>query len=846
MFFKKMLKFYILVLLIVYQSLAYSDFIRDYKRADIFELTDDNVITFKVNILDEDFAEIKKQALDPPIDINGFDSSEDFKTKNATLEVSVNGTVKTFDKLNFSLGGSSSRYFAKQGYNIKLRGNQDLFGRSHFRLRPDSREATYLRSKLACDIHNRLGIPSISANYATLYINGEYMGLYVLMDAIKKSWIKYVYGEDDPQYLYQCKSMNNLLTVNTSGHSCTNLNELITNHSEWFKFLVQLDNAESAEDIEDIFDIDLFLKEMVFEYLSGSWDHYINYGHNFYLYKPVNGGKWQYLMYDFDAEFGQDIDNAYSKTLSKTKQTNFPEYDFIEMSRKRHLLDILILRDSTRFDNILRDIVTETFNPTVLFPHIDKLKEFIRPYVELDKKKGENGEYPGRINYSTGKEYTFEQWEANCEFTEVNTTSSFKAYGLKEWILKKYNYVCKKYNINCDPNYENYSYEVDSRVKELYPISNKKENETTTQQSVTTQQSMTTTTQQSMTVQQSTTAQQPVSKVHYKTYKALPSTTQKKNEATLITFLGNSKTSETTDSKTSETAELKTTKFLPTLTTTTTTTTVDTVENNLLTSTTTSTTKVLPTTYIKTSTTVDTVENNLLTPTPTTTKIIKAQTTPTETATFTTISIPEINTSKYSCWGEFLGYKCCGSSNYTFYKIDKNGSWGKIDGEKCGISPYVEIVEDEECWSEKLGYPCCKGCQDSYTDSDGSWGLENNNWCGIQSYCSNLKIPTSAALTSKPRCWAEYLGYKCCGNNIKMVTLMNQNGIWGTDPETGEYCGISRFVSVVPDDECWSEKSGYPCCRGCQVEYTDSKGNQWGKEHNDWCGIQSYCNDVKI
>jgi len=87
--------------------------------------------------------------------------------------VELNNKSKEFNKINFSLGGSSSRTFAKQGFNIKIRGKDDLYGRNQFRLRPDSREATYLRSKLVCDMHNRLGLPSISAYYATLYIYGS-------------------------------------------------------------------------------------------------------------------------------------------------------------------------------------------------------------------------------------------------------------------------------------------------------------------------------------------------------------------------------------------------------------------------------------------------------------------------------------------------------------------------------------------------------------------------------------------------------------------------------------------------------------------------------------------------
>jgi len=61
---------------------------------------------------------------------------------------------------------------------------------------------------------------------------------------------------------------------------------------EWIEFLTALENTESAKDIEDIFDIDLFLTEIANEYLVDSWDHYLIMGHNFSLYKPKND-KWK-------------------------------------------------------------------------------------------------------------------------------------------------------------------------------------------------------------------------------------------------------------------------------------------------------------------------------------------------------------------------------------------------------------------------------------------------------------------------------------------------------------------------------------------------------------------------
>jgi len=522
-----MLKKIIISLLAIYSVTAKSDFIGTKKaRAKLFELTDNEVAVFRLTLPEDEFVQLKEEAQGgfgkPPGGFGGnhgnqpppppqggmpegmggfngapppggfpdfggdfpnfnfteggfapppgFGDEDSFKTKNATLTVELNNKNKNFKKVTFSLGGSSSRMFGKQGYNFKIRGNDKLYGRTQFRLRPDAREATYLRSKLVCDMHNRLGLPSISANYATLYINGEYMGFYILMDAIKLSWVEFEFGDANSTSLYQCKDMNNNLTVKTSSTGCTNENEEVTDNSEWIELLTRLDAAQSAEDIEDIFDVDQFLTEIAFEYLSGSWDHYLNFGHNFYMYKPKDD-KWKFMLYDFDGELGQDVSMGaggfgFGGNQKKNTSTDYASYSFEDWAKSRHLIDILILNNSTRFDNILRNFVTEVFNPATLFPRIDELKEYIRPYVELDKVPDENGKYPGRLNEGAS-DYSLAQWDANCEFTTIKTSQGSKAYGLKYWILAKYRYICKAYEMECDEKYldENYDYTIDKEVE---------------------------------------------------------------------------------------------------------------------------------------------------------------------------------------------------------------------------------------------------------------------------------------------------------------------------------------------------------------------------------------------
>jgi len=414
----------------------------------------------------------------------------DYKTKNATLIVELAGKKHEFEKVNVSLGGQYSRHLSKPNFNIKIHGEKDLYGRRNFKLRSDYTEPTFLRSKLTSDIYDRLGTVSISANYANLYINDRFMGLFVLTDTLKLSWAELVYGDVNSKNLYQCTGGANL--TYRSINSCQCEYKMPYNRTEWAVLLKTLDNAKSARDLENVIDFDQFIYSMAVEYLLGSWDNYRN-SNNFYMYKPLNSTKWLYIGYDFDHNFGTNLDYVFASHIYldlpeayERVNKNYPEYSidkWFSSIADKPLIKYLILKDRTRFYEALRTIIEKVFNPGTLFLRIDELKEFIRPYVEIEYTPDENGKLPGRINESGNDPYTFAEWEANSEFTTVKT-AQYNAYGIKYWILSRYRYICKTFDFNCDPIYldENYSYSINKEVefKGYFPNRNNNKVSTTT------------------------------------------------------------------------------------------------------------------------------------------------------------------------------------------------------------------------------------------------------------------------------------------------------------------------------------------------------------------------------
>ncbi|ORX64270.1 coth-domain-containing protein [Anaeromyces robustus] len=345
---------------------------------------------------------------------------EKCKIKDGSMVVDFNGEKKEFKKVTLSIGGNYSRYFAKYQYNIKIGKGENLYGRKHLKLRADITDPSLMRTKLISDIHNRLEIPSVSANYITLNINDEYLGLFILTDRYKTSWVEDVFNEKDTKLLYKCEDS----TLTKEQSYCINENDEVTDTTEWNELIETLDNAQNVSDIEDIFDVDQFLKEMAIEYLTDGGDHFKS-GHNYYMYKP-NNGKWKYLAYDYDLDIA-------------TEECAFSFEDYFDSTIP--LINLLILNDPERFEKILKEVITITFNPNILIPHIDNIKEYVKPFIEKEKIETPEGYYPGRFNDDGYYFYTEEEWEDNTEYGSVDYLP-----GIKYFISERFQFLSEYYN----------------------------------------------------------------------------------------------------------------------------------------------------------------------------------------------------------------------------------------------------------------------------------------------------------------------------------------------------------------------------------------------------------------
>jgi hypothetical protein len=368
-------------------------------------------------------------------------------------------SVKHFTNVTLSFSGMGSRGYAKRPYKIKLsdgdndsKDNKSVNGRKQFKLRNLVFDCTYVKQKIATDVGHAIGLILPQVGFARLYMNGEPYGLYELTDNPKKNWIKKIIHEDNlPKTLkvgsyYKGVSYADEIFVPASLnvesdekwyntlYECENEVEGQAEYTDLKKFINWIDTINANTPVEEIrskFEVELFLKYMVIEYLIGHWDGYWIGGNNFYVYSNPVTNRYLFISFDFDITLGKWDDCPPETPYTKWKK----EDNNITPALVKKILYHPELQKL--FEEYLKTTVQKTFNIKALGPRLDYLKDFLYDDIAWDKTIPERA-------VSSKKEQSFSLEES---LKAYETGACEADYGVKEWIDLRSRYVAKQFNI---------------------------------------------------------------------------------------------------------------------------------------------------------------------------------------------------------------------------------------------------------------------------------------------------------------------------------------------------------------------------------------------------------------
>jgi spore coat protein H len=273
------------------------------------DLFDDSVLhEIRIDIRPADWQQLKDHFLD-----NTYYAAD--------MHWRFNGKFVDVQQVGIRSRGAGSRSPIKPGLRVdfdRFNVGQQFLGLKSFILRNNSQDASMLHERISFQLMRRLGIAAPRAAHTYLYVNGEYIGLYMIVENIDKTFLQSHFGSDDGYlYKYEHGSIENSYAFTYPGPDlslyCPLPFKPETHESDpkcgpleaMIRTMNQVSEAQFENSMTEYLDLRAFMREIAAEaYLAESDGMLGDFGlNNFYLFRSSNSNHSEILPWDKNRTF---------------------------------------------------------------------------------------------------------------------------------------------------------------------------------------------------------------------------------------------------------------------------------------------------------------------------------------------------------------------------------------------------------------------------------------------------------------------------------------------------------------------------------------------------------------
>ncbi len=209
---------------------------------------------------------------------------------------------------------SSSKF--KKPFKVDLNefiSGQSFDGIKKFNLHNGACDPGMMRDFVGYNILRIAGVRAPRVSFCRLYLNGEYWGLYSIIEQIDKTFTDANFDNDGT--LIKNIGWTELQWEGDSIEIYQEDFQLKTNEDtyDWGSFLNFIDVVNNSSDeefpaaIQKAFDVDLFLHVLAADIMTNNWDSYIDNRRNFFLYDEPSGKQFHWIPWDYNLSMGGDF-----------------------------------------------------------------------------------------------------------------------------------------------------------------------------------------------------------------------------------------------------------------------------------------------------------------------------------------------------------------------------------------------------------------------------------------------------------------------------------------------------------------------------------------------------------
>jgi len=313
-----------------------------------------------------------------------------------------------YDRIGIRFKGNSSyRSYPGQKKSFKIKLNefvkgQKIQGIDSFALNNAFKDPSFVREKVYYELAAAIGLPAPRVNYAAVSINGEFWGLYFLVEGVDGAFIESRFGKKEKGNLYKGDPQGTLQFRGNTAAPYKTLYERENNedNDDWSDLVTLIDTLNNRDlgSLGEILDIEAALKFLALDILTVNLDSYVGSGHNYYLYRRESDRRFITFPWDPNEAWGNfnlgmQIDQLRRLPLQFAPGPPNPppgapppppqQQNPRPLSQKLWADPELAAVYRAR----IREMLEGPAHPDTLIARMLLLRDLVRPWVERDTKK---------------------------------------------------------------------------------------------------------------------------------------------------------------------------------------------------------------------------------------------------------------------------------------------------------------------------------------------------------------------------------------------------------------------------------------------------------------------------
>ncbi len=210
-----------------------------------------------------------------------------------------------WDDARIRLRGESSLEYPKKSFKVNFDADNRYYGRDKVNLISEWIDPTFSHEYLSYDLYQQAGLFASSTWFVKMYVNGDYMGLFLDVEQIDEHYLSMGSLPDDAS-IYKADDYGCVLSLN---ESVEEIWEKKTNETSGFydlcgliEWLDTTPDDQFFEVLNDHFDVQYLARVIAVNALCGNQSTYY---HNYYMIHDIGkNGHWYFVPWDMDKTFG--------------------------------------------------------------------------------------------------------------------------------------------------------------------------------------------------------------------------------------------------------------------------------------------------------------------------------------------------------------------------------------------------------------------------------------------------------------------------------------------------------------------------------------------------------------